>query len=166
MSRITKELANRIAEKLISKQLEEVKKLNFEFEEKVYLAILKTIPKEVMDCYEKNPDFFNTTRSFYMYGKGWHSETIASSKKLPKNNFFSAEKLNEADSNKLLKERQLIDDKKLEAKKLLKEIEVALYSLRTYTRISEHLPEAIPFLPSATSTALQVNLSDIRKKIS
>lgn len=49
---------------------------------------------------------------------------------------------------------------------LVKELEDILYKLATPKRITEHLPEALPFLPEVEESSLpQINLSQFRQKL-
>lgn len=163
MSRITKQIAENVSVKLTEKQALEIKELNTELANKFTEIYLKTIPKEVLDIHKKYPEFIETRSSLQCQGNGFNWQSLYLNANFPaKNHCFSP---NENDAKLLLSLINEINDKKSELLKLKQEVYALVFNFRTYAKVSSEFPEAIPFLPTITSTALMVNISDLRKKL-
>ena len=165
--RITKDVAEETAEKMTAKKSLELLEMRNSFSEKVRNLIVKKIPKEIMQAFEKHPNYINSIGYIYLYGVGFNGDCIKF-KKLPYTNNNRFEINSEMGATELLKEFNKIESLEKEIKDLKLEIETALYStLRTYKRVEESFPEALEFLPQPNNnkTALVVNLSSLRKKI-
>jgi hypothetical protein len=168
MSRITKEIASAVAKELVQPKQEEKMVLQALLKDHLRNYFLTTIPEDVLIEFHKNPNYFNTTHSIRIQGEGitdsynYYSigEELPYSRKtdrvlLPPKVAAAAVKLIDA-----------IKDKKYEIEKLIKEIEVALYNLRTYKNVENEFPEAFKRLPpTPLTTALAINLKDIRCKL-
>lgn len=163
MSRITKLIAENVAVKLTEKQALEIKELKTELSNKFTEIYLKTVPKEILDLHKKYPDFIETRSSFQMSGNGFQYQSLSLNSSFPaKNHCFSP---NEVDAKMLLKLLNEIDKKKSELSKLKTEVEALVFGLRTYAKVNSEFPEATPFLPKTITSALMVNISDLRKKL-
>jgi len=163
MSRITKLIAENVAAKLTEKQDSEIKELKSELSNKFTDIYLKTIPKEVLDFHKKYPEFIETRSNMQISGNGFQYQSLSLNKSFPaKNHIFLP---NEKDAKTLLSLVNEISDKKSEHSKLKQEIEVLLFGLRTYTKVNSEFPEATPFLPKTITSALMVNISDLREKL-
>lgn len=81
MNRISKDLADEIAIKLTSKKLEAIKKIDFEIGEIAYTQALKSIPRQVLECYEKHKKYFHTNSSVTLTGQGLNREQANFNKK-------------------------------------------------------------------------------------
>lgn len=163
MSRITKQIAENVAVKLTEKQSLKIKELQANLKDKFTEIYLKTIPKEVIDFHAKYPNFTETRQSVQCTGNGFQWQSLGFNGHVPSiSNTFSP---NEKDAKLLLKLLNEIDDKKSELSKLKHEIEVLVFGLRTYAKVNSEFPEATPFLPNSVSSALMVNISDLRKKL-
>lgn len=163
MSRITKQIAENVAVKLTEKQALEIKELKVNLSDTFTSIYLNTIPKQVMELHLKYPEFIETRSSMQCQGNGFQWQSISLNRNLPaKNHVFSPE---EKDAKLLLKLLNEIDDKKSELSKLKHEIEVLVFRLKTYAKVNSEFPEANPFLPNSVSSALMVNISDLRKKL-
>lgn len=163
MSRITKQIAENVAIKLTEKQAKEIKDLQSELKDKFTEIYLKTIPKEVLDLFKKHPDFMETRSSMQLQGNGFNYQYIGLNASYPcKNHVFTP---SPQDAKILLSQINDVYNKKSELSKLKLEIETLVFGLRTYAKVKSEFPEAAPFLPKATSTALMVNISDLRKKL-
>jgi hypothetical protein len=163
MSRITKEIAREVAEKLTAKKLKEIQNLDLKQKTILHEFITEKIPKDVMSVYLVRPNYFKTYSSFSVCGNGFDYKHLSTLNYLP---FFGgsfepsqeqAKKLNEVLNEK--------DNLKVKYFKLVKEIETLLYSLRTYSKVNLEFPEATPFLPENICNKLMVNISDIRSEL-
>jgi hypothetical protein len=167
--RITKDVAEETAKKMISKKSLELKKLSSDFSDKIRKMKVKQIPKNVIETYEYFPDYFNACFSVYLKGVGFNNDCIKVQKYPYNGNYYLELNSNTSVvSNELLKQFNKIKSLEKEIKDLKLEIETALYStLRTYKRVEESFPEALEFLPPMNNnkTALVVNLSSLRDKI-
>lgn len=163
MSTITKAIANEVAIKLTEKKQKEIKKLNSELNAIFYDMVVSKIPKEVLDAYKNHKEYFNRRSDMQMIGQGWNWRYISFGCELPYNK--TVFEPNSKQSDILVKLKNTIEEKTDARNKLISEIEVALFSLRTYKRVEESFPEATPFLPEKITNVLAVNISDIRQKI-
>jgi hypothetical protein len=165
--RITKDVAESTAEKMTAKKSLELLEMRNLFSEKIRNLILKQVPKEIIEAFEKHPNYINSIGYVYLYGVGFNGESVKF-KKLPYTGNNRFEIKSEMGANELLKQFNKIEVLEKEVKDLKLEIETALYStLRIYKRIEESFPEALEFLPPINNnkTALVVNLSSLREKI-
>jgi len=166
MSRITKEIAKQVAVKLTETKRLEIEKLNKTFKENAFKAYEKKIPKEVLICFAKHPNYFDTTTQIKMIGNGWNHEYIDITSKLPSNDSsWPKPQFDEKTAQSLLKEYDKINKLKKEFSALKAEIENALIRLGTYKRVGEQFNEAYEHLPANISQALIVNVDKIREKL-
>ena len=165
--RITKDVAEETAKKMISKKTLELKKMKSDFSDKIRKVKVKEIPKQVIETYEFHPNYFNKIGIVYLRGLGFNNDPI-SVQNYPYDNNYYLELTEKNGVSILLIEFNKIKSLEKEIKDLKLEIETALYStLRTYKRVEESFPEALEFLPPINNnkTALVVNLSSLRDKI-
>jgi len=163
MSRITKEIAYQVAKKLTEEKQKEIDLLNKSMGELVYSVVLKTIPEEVITCYNKHKTYFDTNSSVRFNGNGFNFQYFNMPKSLPLPDRMISP--NDEDSKGILAQFNNIQNKDKELKLLRKEIEVALFNLRTYNQVEKEFPEAFPHLPKPPNTALIVNIKSIREKL-
>lgn len=163
MSRITKLIAENVAVKLTEKQNTEIKELKAELSNKFTEIYLKIIPQEVFNVFKKHRNFFKERQSVQIAGNGFQWQSIEFNKSLPYTN--STFTPNENDAKLLLSLLDKIEDKKSELSKLKQEITALVFNLGTYAKVNSEFPEATPFLPIIKSTALMINISDLRKKL-
>jgi (2Fe-2S) ferredoxin len=97
-------------------------------------------------------------------GFGYESFSLKESVVLKADNHYYTN-ISGENAKKIIKMHNEILDKKSEVSNLILDLEILLYSLRTYSKVSENFPEAIPFLPKKLTTGLSINISDIRKRI-
>lgn len=167
MSRITKEIATQVATQLTTKKREVLAELNKKFRAELKRMYVEDTPSEIKELAEKHPEYFdfrnrigfNGTNGFGYESYGIEGRVISTvggayyTKILPEH----AKYLKKLDNE--------IQDKKKEILSLIKELEILLYSLRTYPKVAEQFPEAVPFLPFKTTSALAINIEDLRKKL-
>jgi hypothetical protein len=160
---ITKAIATEVAEKLIQKQGLELNELKDSLKVKFEKIVIDATPKDVVDFYKKYPNYVETRQSFQLSGNGFDYKYLNTKSSIPA--FKSSFQPNERDAIILHGILNEIDKKEKEYKKLFSEIEIALFSLRTYKRVEETFPEAFLLLPNKITTSLSVNISDLRQKI-
>jgi hypothetical protein len=166
MSRITKEIAKEVALKLTSKKFEEYQVLIEELSLKTFELYSATIPKEIIESSKKFPDYFDFSHHLNVTGNGFSYDQIKISEKSvvkSSNKYYTPQP---QDAKALMAVKNKIEDARKSYKDLVFEIENLVYHLRTYAKVAEQFPEAVPFLPNkAITTALAINIDDIRKKL-
>lgn len=162
---VTKEIALQVAKQLLDKKLLAIEKLKTTFKTSARVLYLKTLPKSVINLTKKYPEYINQSSSIQLHGNGWSYEYISFDKSVPvvRNERYWSPDL--TISNAIKKDLNIIRDLEKEYRELLKEIEVSLYSLRTYNRVEKEFPEAFKLLPVKQTMALAINIPDIRKKL-
>lgn len=167
MARITKEIATIIAVKLTVKKNELISNLENKFKDELLRMYVKDTPKEIIELQKKHPVYFKMSNRISMGGiNGFSYEIFKVDSQIilkQDNNYYT--NISAENSKKLQKIHNELQDKIKEVKSLIRDLEILLYSLRTYAKVSEQFPEAIPFLPKEVTTALSINISDIRKRI-
>lgn len=163
MSIITKTIAKAVATKLVEKQSQKVQDLKIELGNYFTNEYQNTLPRVVLEGFKNHPNFFNTCKSFSMTGHGFNWETITANKSLPCTS--SSKTFDETVLRELRKKYDAVKDAKKLVETLIFEIETALLNLKTYSKINANFPEATPFLPIKTDTALMVNVDNIRNKL-
>lgn len=167
MSRITKEIATQVATQLTTKKREALKELDAKFRSELKRMYVEDTPAEIKELAEKFPQYFEQrTRIGFggTNGFGYEVYSIDGNVIAPVSGAYYT-KISPENSKILKKLDNEIQDKKKELKNLVKELEILLYSLRTYSKVAEQFPEAVPFLPFRTTSALAINIQDIRKKL-
>jgi hypothetical protein len=167
MSRITKEIASQVAHQLTAKKREVLKELNTKFRAELKRMYVEDTPNEIKELAEKYPEYFNFRDRIGFFGTngfGYENYRVEGSV-ITKSGDNSYANISSENASKLKKIDYEIEDKKKELKDLVTELEILLYSLRTYAKVSEQFPEAIPFLPYKTTSALAINIEDLRKKL-
>lgn len=160
--RITKAEAKNVASKLLETKVNKFKSMKEQLTLEIKNAALSIVPKEVLVVYNKYPQYF-MGNSKYLYVNG---EGIGYIKNVPLNkrdNYVIVQ--DPAIQSKLIRLRDEISEKGDELESLRYDVETALYSLKTYKRISEEFPQAIPFLPSKENNELALNIKDIILKL-
>lgn len=163
--RITKQIASDVANQLLAKKVKGNNRNWTELSNEVYESVLKTIPKEITELYEKHPSYVRTSQNVRLFGNGFNHENISTPRGFPCIDYsktYTPTEKEAADWIKLLNDYK---DGKDNLRKLSSEIESALYNLKTYKAVQDNFPEAYELLPEKVSTSLSVNLSDIRQKI-
>ena len=166
--RISKEKATNVAEKLLNPKREKLENLRKELSDYVTEIAKSHIPKPVNDMFKEYPEYVNSvSNSIQIEGEfidNWSLKHRHISETIPHKN-----KPILVTKNQSKKIRNLFDKEermRLEINKLRREIENAVFNLRTYSRCEKEFPEAFKFLPKKNiTTALQVNVQDIRSKL-
>ena len=86
MSRITKQIATEVAEKLMASRHVAIEKLKKERQEYIVACYLTLIPKDVQIFFTKFGSFCKPKCSVYVHGVGVKAQYIQFGKSLPDNN--------------------------------------------------------------------------------
>lgn len=166
--RITKELASSVAKSLLKKKQEEIQKLENKLKEYVYDKALKFVPKEVSEFNEKFPGYIELSRSV-SFQQGWFEYRFKSfrfpdEKSLPlKSEYIDFER---SIIEQIASKQDQIAKLQSEYREAIRDVENAIFNLRTVANVKKELPEATPFLPKpGQTTAVSVRLDKIRDLI-
>lgn len=165
MSVVTKEIAKEIAKILTAKKADKVEKMEKSFSNKVLAAYNKSLPQSIRAAFKSHPQYFRGGSYINLSGNGWSHRQVSLGDRVvhPKDGAYWSP---QAEVNQMLTKLDYeIQDAKKEIATLVTEIESALLSLRTYKRIEEKFPEAFKVIPEKVSTALIVNLDEVRAKL-
>jgi hypothetical protein len=164
--RITKQIANDVALKLLEKKREVLKEKEKNISFRLRHMVEKHIPICVLDLSKKEPNYFTWSDNVSINGNGFNYKHFDLDKEVPsKHRFNTLFEPNETEAKELSSLINMFEKEKEEIKNLQKEIEITLFNLRTYNKVSENFPEALPFLPKGQNTSLSLNLSDLRNKL-
>jgi hypothetical protein len=167
MSRITRAIAEEMAQKLLEKKYEANKKRYNEIAEMLEVIVESKIPKDIMKVFNDpiSKNYIDSRSSVYINGQGLNHDYILLNKALP---------CNRSSSILLSDEKALYISKKLEIWKknkkknseLLQKTTETLVSLRTYKKVQDLFPEAAVFLPPVQTTCTDLQcISSIVKEI-
>jgi len=165
MAQMSKDQAEFITRDLLKERLKNIQELKDQRQKKLTEWYNEALPKEVKAFFEKFKNYCRRTTSVNINAVGHmpgRSYTIAESTS-PKYGTDFLE-LNESDAQWLTDINNKIDDQKNEYELLRNNILAALKSL-SRKQLIEEFPEVAPYLGAKTSTALAVNLVDLRKKL-
>jgi len=165
MSRITKDLAEKIAKKLTEKTLLNYNLIKSQYCDFVTKCYINQMPKDVSDAYKKNPQWFYTRRCIDFKGHGFNYESVSSEPVVCNCSGSAILDLTPKLASDIMKLKRGKEKAYNDYKILLSETEQALLACRTFKNIEENIPAAKPFLPPPTSNALMVNFDSINKKI-
>ena len=166
--RMTKDLAQDVARRITEKSSEYVDKCLKDVQSFVTKVYVESVPIEVSGAFKKFPDYFCVTERIKVLGTGFSYDYIDTDEDVEVVCNLDNEavlKLNGADSNKYVSLNRKYESAKKKHREFKKEIEVSLYSLRTFSQIEKHIPEAVPFLPKSESLAVAKNFTRLRKLI-
>lgn len=124
-------------------------------------------PTEIKELAGKYPEYFEFQDRIGFYGTngfGYENYKIEG-RIISKAGIISYTSISPENAKKLKKLDDEIQDKRKELEDLVRELEILLYSLRTYAKVTEQFPEAVPFLPFKTTSALAINIQDLRNKL-
>lgn len=164
MSRITKEIAKDVATQMLKARKDEFEKIAMELAEIVTEEYKRQLPDGMYAMFKKNRRYFSIISYCNVVGVGLSKHNITLKESLPYGDTYSI-KVNDDFAKKVLTLSDAVDDKRKEYERLKKEIEIALFNIRTYKNVLNVFPEAVPFLPKITTTAVAINLSSIRSSL-
>lgn len=165
--RITKEIAYNVALGLTNKSKKACEKLETEFQLAVVCAYDQQIPDLVKSTFKKFPEWFARTDYITLRGHGFNHESVFLKKQAICNNGSNSAFLAMDDEigSALQMKRNAHAKARKKYSELLNETAQTLMDLRTYKRISEVFPSAMPFLPKEMSTSLIVNIDSLLLKL-
>ncbi|MEA5459132.1 hypothetical protein VB796_08795 [Arcicella sp. LKC2W] len=163
---ISKSTANDITKSILRLNQKEIDDLKKEFADKLRTEYLKTVPSKIKDVFKTNDNvFLKSTNTIKLCGNGWNYVEIHVDR-IPTDEIYIVNFTPDEDiSNKLMQEYNLIQDAEKAYNGLFIQVESLLINLRTYKRITENFPEAIPYLPKINKTEVAINIPDILSQI-
>lgn len=166
MSRISKDLATRIAVKLTEKSRTASEKLSNEYKELVTSVYEEQVPDEVIKCFKKYPDWLYTRSAIKLNGHGFNWEYVITTRPVICNNNSDAiMHMTAKIADKLTASKRKWQKAKKEYEELKDESEQALLTLKTFNNIRKELPAAASMLPPPLSNALVVNFDSLKKRL-
>lgn len=166
MSRITKEIASEVAKILTIRKKEEYEALEAKLSETVKDLYNLTIPDKVKEFQKEFPSFINTRSAVKLMGNGFSYEYISVKDQVITNTSqCTCLTPSPEEAGNIQKMKNKIQDLKTEYNTLVLDIETALLTLRTYSKIEKEFPEAFIHLPNRITTALAININSIREKL-
>lgn len=170
MSRITKDIAQRVARNLVAKKEEQNKELKIAIDTLIKEHYTKTLPKEVIKLYETFQKYLVLTSTVHLHGQGidqnyynlgYNIYVISENNNNPHITF---EKKEAAVLEKMLTKYK---STQAEIKNLKIEIEALLFACRTYKKAIETFPECKEFLPDANAAIYlpTINVDNLRKRL-
>lgn len=141
--------------------------LHLEYRELVTSSYEETIPEDVKKCFKKHPDWFTSNCSIKIHGNGFDWEYLSATRPVISNeNQRGKLEPNSKLAEKIIRVKNKWQDAVEKYKKLMKESEAALLTLKTYNNIRKELPIAASMLPPPMSNALVCNFESLKKKLS
>jgi uncharacterized phage infection (PIP) family protein YhgE len=165
MANVIQAIAQEVAEKLTEKKQQKIEALEKSFENKLKEEYLKTIPQDVLEAANKFPEYFNKTGCLYIHGNGWSHQYISITGSIISKRNRDYFEPNQDIADVLKKDYNNIQKLQSEISELKRDIKATLIGLKTYNRVKTEFPEAFEFLPEKITTALALNINDIRKKL-
>lgn len=163
---ISKSLADLIADKLVVNKEKQVKEFEKEFRDYVYDTYISQTPKEVLELFKKQADWFYTQQGVMLdgYGFNWNYVSVRTPVIVNTPSGRAKLKFNKEVAAKCESLQNKWKKAEGELKQFTKDIYHVLLQLRTYKQIEKTFPEAAPFLPKQ-SLAIVPDISPIRKKL-
>lgn len=169
---ITKNLAEEVADKMVSPLNQKIKDLCDERSKIAFEAIQKTIPKEVIDCFNRFKSYFNAVYTVTLRD-GSYEKRISKVPLFPHgNSYYPYIETDTETINKIGEIDIVIKSIEEEMSKTRESIISTLLSLRTFKRAKESFPEAYKYMSKyedgkKTAIALPVdNIMNTLKKYS
>ena len=165
--KISKQKANEIANKMLSKKVERKNAIKQDFENAVYKWAYMRFDEKLKKSFEQFGDYFNRTKRVILINNGFNHETIFINSYIPLINgcYNFVMQVTEIESLEILPIYQKLKSENNEIKRLQEELSGVLLGLGTYAKIKEHLPEAAPFLPEDSKKEILVISKDLIKRI-
>ena len=165
MSRITKQIALTVANQLVLPKRQELKTEENKLSEIVTEVYRAKIPIDILMLFETKRKYFKTKNYLKINGNGFNFTPFSMVGLLPDNNDIYCSEFSVKECDKIHRQFNIVEDCKKEIDKLRFDIQTAIFNLRTYNNVEKEFPEAFKLLPIRQTTALVVNLKDIRCKL-
>lgn len=166
--RITKEIAQKVANQLLHKKDEQIEDLKIKVNDILKKEILSTIPNTIIAAFHDKTthDYIDASGSVRLMGNGFNHEHYYLINSLPTKGGEIIINVSEKFSKLLMPAHKHLKISKREREITFDEVYVSLINLRTYANIEKQFPEAFLLLPPENkSMALLVNVDHIRNKI-
>jgi hypothetical protein len=165
MSKITKTLADEIANKLVQKLDIKIEDTNKQFRDILYSEALKQVPEDVLSQFYKDSTWVKTSKNSYFTFGGVNHVYYYFDKCFPCKNAETIVVKDADISDKLTKLHNKLSDLSKKRKDLIVELTNTLLKLGTYNRVRESFPEAAEYLSSEAKMELAINIQDTRDKL-
>lgn len=165
MPRVTKQIAETVANQLMLSKAHDLKKEETILSEIVTKIYVSKIPLEVMVLFGVRGKFFRTRCYIKLNGNGFNFQFFQLDCQLPDDGDTYGASFSVKECDLIKKQFGIVEDLKNQNAKLRFDIETAIFNLRTYANVEKEFPEAFKLLPARKTTALIVNLKDIRCKL-
>lgn len=165
MSRITNKIAEDVANLMVQSKQEEINLKKEELKEYVTRIYRKSLPKEIMDIYEKYPGYMIHCNLVQLSGKGFNHEYVNIHSSPARKDYYTVINIDDEDADKVKNLYDHIKDSNKNIKALKRDIENALKNLRTYKKVESEFPEAFKHLPDKVSTEVSICLKSIKDRL-
>lgn len=166
--RITKQIAAGVAAKMSKPAFDAAKALHDELRKLVTEFRIANTPKEILEAFKDpklNP-YIRACNGLNIQGMGLFSEFVRyTDGPLPEASEYIKTFTLTSETEYIAFAFNRWQDAVEDAEALRKELEITLLNLKTFTRVQQDLPEAVDYLPSATTTALAIDTSKLREKL-
>lgn len=166
--RISQATARSIAKQLTEKSRLAIDAIEKEYSELVTELYEADIPDEIRKTFTKWPSYFKMGQDIVFDGHGFSKQYVDTDKEVIFNHEDGPQlKLTTKTAAQIRAVKNRLDKAKKDYANLKKETETALRNLSTTKRISEAIPDAIPFLPpnSCGLPAIIVNFASLNKRL-
>jgi len=168
MSRITKDIAAEIAEKLLEKKVKELNADHLKIQNLVRDFIISKTDEGLMKCFNNFDlkNYIQKTRYITLRGTGLNNDHIKLNECIPSIN-GNTMYLELPTDLAIQVSAMLMEDtrKNNNLNALDEELQATLYGLRTFKKVRESFPEAAIFLPEEADKKEIVNISLLRDKL-
>lgn len=157
-------MAEEAAIKITKPLHEKANAIKGKLQEYVTVQAERQVPAPVMALYSTHPRYVHTSGSQYFDQLG---DRVTFTRDVPTLRNRSALDLTDKISDQMLKLNHEYKDAIQIWKETKIQIEITLVNLRTYNRVKDQMPEALPFLPApgTTTTAIALPLQPLRNTI-
>jgi len=166
--RINKTQAGNIAAQLLTAKAVEIKELKRQLSELATEIHVNNIPLAVRELFAFNPHYFTQTSRLKVFDNGFSGEEIILTKYVPsKNDSFTASiNINETLAKPLRALFDRVESKESEYKNLCKDLENAIYNLRTPAKLVEAFPEAANWVEiDKKPDAVAISIQTLRERL-
>lgn len=169
MSRITKQIAEFVAEKMSAEKKQNLLIKKKELEVFVISEYMESVPKKIKEAFSKaeDKDYIISTSSIQFGGvHGLGFNYIKLGKRVPIRNIDRAFCPSKYAAKKIVSLERECKDLEKKYKEVHEGVYQALIGLKTYNNVEKEFPEAFEFLPAIEkSTAIMLNIDSLRQKL-
>lgn len=165
--KLTKQECSEIAEKMTISIQREIDTIDNYFNNLARETLESKVPKDILKSFSadsKEKEYIKTTKSVHIILE--HNRWVyCRFKAVPVENTNNTKLKDDSKekASEMYEKKEALETKK---KLLIKQLEEVLYKLSSYKRVSENLPEAIPYLPKVKESELPAtNLKEFREML-